>query len=56
MESGYLDEPATAAALAGFVLRGLDCGAVDPAEVDKLVGVDIVGLAKLARRPPRSER
>ena len=55
-ESGYLDEPATAAALAGFVLRGLDCGAVDPAEVDKLVGVDIAGLAKLARRPPRSER
>ena len=55
-ESGYLDEPATAAALAGFVLRGLDCGAVDPAEVDKLVGVDIAGLAKLARRPVRSER
>ncbi|WP_328525155.1 DUF6986 family protein [Kribbella sp. NBC_00359] len=55
-ESGYLDEPATAAALAGFVLRGLDCGAVDPAEVDKLVGVDIAGLAKLARRPLRSER
>ncbi|WP_329483446.1 aldolase/citrate lyase family protein [Kribbella sp. NBC_01484] len=55
-ESGYLDEPATAAALAGFVLRGLDCGAVDPAEVDKLIGVDIAGLAKLARRPLRSER
>jgi citrate lyase beta subunit len=29
-ESGYLDEPATAAALAAFVLRGLDCGAIDP--------------------------
>jgi citrate lyase beta subunit len=55
-ESGYLDEPATAAALAGFVLRGLDCGAVDSAEVDKLIGVDIAGLAKLARRPLRSER
>ncbi|MGY4768870.1 DUF6986 family protein [Kribbella sp. CWNU-51] len=55
-ESGYLDEPATAAALAGFLLRGLDCGAVDPAEVDKLIGVDIAGLAKLARRPLRSER
>ena len=55
-ESGYLDEPATAAALAGFVLRGLDCGAVDPVEVDKLIGVDIAGLAKLARRPLRSER
>ena len=55
-ESGYLDEPATAAALAGFVLRGLDCGAVDPAEVDELIGVDTAGLAKLARRPLRSDR
>jgi len=54
-ESGYLDEPATAAALAGFVLRGLDCGAVDPAEVDELIGVDTAGLAKLARRPLRSD-
>ncbi|MEV5961013.1 aldolase/citrate lyase family protein [Kribbella sp. NPDC051952] len=50
-ESGYLDEPATAAALAGFVLRGLDCGAVDVAEVDKLIGIDTAELAKLARRP-----
>ncbi len=48
--SGYLDEPATAAALAGFVLRGVDCGAVDEAEVDKLVGVDLPRLAALARR------
>jgi hypothetical protein len=30
---GVLDEPATARALAGFLLRGLDCGALDPAEV-----------------------
>jgi citrate lyase beta subunit len=30
--SGVLDEPATARALAGFLLRGLDCGAVDPDE------------------------
>jgi citrate lyase beta subunit len=49
-ESGYLDEPATAAALAGFVLRGVECGAVDAAEVDKLIGVDADGLARLARR------
>jgi citrate lyase beta subunit len=48
--SGYLDEPATAAALAGFVLRGLECGAVDAAEVDALIGVDLAGLARLARR------
>jgi citrate lyase beta subunit len=30
---GVLDEPATARALAGFLLRGLDCGALDPGEV-----------------------
>jgi citrate lyase beta subunit len=53
-QSGYLDEPATAAALAGYVLRGLECGAVEPAEVDELIGVDFIGLAKLARRPVRS--
>jgi citrate lyase beta subunit len=53
-DSGYLDEPATAAALAGYVLRGLECGAVDAAEVDALIGVDTAGLAKLARRPVRS--
>jgi citrate lyase beta subunit len=29
---GVLDEPATARALAGFLLRGLACGALDPAE------------------------
>ncbi|WP_067434191.1 DUF6986 family protein [Nocardioides jensenii] len=50
-DSGYLDEPATAAALAAFVLRGLECGAVGATEVDKLVGVDLEGLARLARRP-----
>jgi len=53
-ESGYLDEPATAAALAGYVLRGLECGAVEMAEVDKLIGVDAAELAKLARRPLRA--
>jgi citrate lyase beta subunit len=30
--AGILDEPATARALAGFLLRGLDCGALDPDE------------------------
>lgn len=43
-ESGYLDEPATATALAGFVLRGIECGAVDTTEFDT------TDLAKLARR------
>jgi citrate lyase beta subunit len=31
--TGVLDEPATARALAGFLLRGLDCGAHDAAEI-----------------------
>ncbi|MET9269959.1 aldolase/citrate lyase family protein [Kribbella sp. NPDC003557] len=44
-ESGYLDEPATAAALAGFVLRGVECGAIETTEFDTTV------LARLARRP-----
>jgi len=48
--SGYLDEPATAAALAGFVLRGVECGAVSSEEVDSLIGVDLDRLAVLARR------
>ena len=52
-DSGYLDEPATAAALAGFILRGLECGAIDPAEIDKHLGVDTSALAKLARRRER---
>jgi len=49
-QSGYLDEPATAAALAGFLLRGLECGAVDASEIDALIGVDLEDLARLARR------
>lgn len=43
-ESGYLDEPATAVALAGFVLRGIECGAIDTSEFDT------AELARLARR------
>jgi hypothetical protein len=52
-QSGYLDEPATAAAMAGFLLRGVECGAVDAAELDELVGVDPDALAVLAKRRPR---
>jgi citrate lyase beta subunit len=51
-DSGFLDEPATAVALAGFLLRGLECGAVDEQEVDKLSGLDLGGLHELARRTP----
>lgn len=51
-DSSYLDEPATATALAGFVLRGLDCGATDADEVDDLIGISPARLAALAKRPP----
>ncbi|MET8524174.1 hypothetical protein [Micromonospora sp. NPDC005172] len=40
---GVLDEPATAHALAGFLRRGVDCGALDPDEV----GVDRATLEAL---------
>jgi citrate lyase beta subunit len=53
-ESGYLDEPATAAALAGYVLRAVECGASDQAEIDKLTGLDAAALATLAKRPLRA--
>ncbi|WP_322938575.1 DUF6986 family protein [Nocardioides bizhenqiangii] len=49
-DSGFLDEPATATALAGFVLRGVECGAVDDSEVERLVDADRDRLAGLARR------
>ncbi|GHH93393.1 DUF6986 family protein [Streptomyces capillispiralis] len=43
-----MDEPATAKALAGYLLRGLDCGALDTAEVARLTGLtraDLEGFA-----------
>jgi citrate lyase beta subunit len=40
---GVLDEPATARALAGVILRGLDCGAIDADEA----GVDRATLDRL---------
>ena len=49
-ESGFLDEPATARALAGFLVRAVDCGACDGAEVEELSGVPPHRLAVLARR------
>ena len=49
-DSGYLDEPATAAALAAFVLRGVECGAVAVDELERLAGIGRVELAGLARR------
>ncbi|SNS76092.1 Citrate lyase beta subunit [Geodermatophilus saharensis] len=49
-DAGVLDEPATARALAGVVLRGLDCGALDDAEVTTAAGLDRVTLDALAGR------
>lgn len=47
---GTLDEPATARALASAVLRGVDCGAVDPDEATGATGVDRATLDRLAGR------
>jgi citrate lyase beta subunit len=45
-----LDEPATARALSGYLLRGLDCGAVDMAEVTGRTGLARAELGRLAGR------
>ncbi|MFB7667888.1 aldolase [Kitasatospora sp. NPDC056138] len=45
-----MDEPATAKALSGYLLRGLDCGAVDLSEVTGLTGLDRRQLDALAGR------
>ena len=42
-----LEEPATARALAGFLARGLDCGAVTELELEELTGLDRAGLDAL---------
>jgi citrate lyase beta subunit len=47
-EGGVLDEPATARALAAFILRGVQCGAVDAEDVQALAGVGIPQLTALA--------
>ncbi|MGK5531072.1 DUF6986 family protein [Streptomyces sp. URMC 129] len=49
---GVLDEPATARALSGFLLRGTDCGALDEAEVTGATGLDRARLDALAGRRP----
>ncbi len=45
------DEPATARALAAFLLRGLDCGALSDAEVVTASGLNLNRLTELAGRP-----
>ncbi|MFF4412938.1 DUF6986 family protein [Streptosporangium sp. NPDC001559] len=50
-ESGFLDEPATARAMAGFLARGLDCGAVGEAELRALTGVTPAELRAVRSGP-----
>jgi citrate lyase beta subunit len=45
---GVLDEPATVRALAGFVRRGVQCGAIQPDEVAADTGLDDAALAEWA--------
>jgi citrate lyase beta subunit len=51
---GRLEEPATAMALAGFLRRAVDCGAVSPAELTERTGLTEGQLAAL--RWPASAR
>ena len=51
-ESGFMDEPATARALADYICRGLDCGAVTAEEAQQLTGLDRHAVEVLARRRP----
>ncbi|RBY88745.1 aldolase [Blastococcus sp. TF02A-26] len=52
VDGGVLDEPATARALAGVVLRGLDCGALDVPEVEAATERRVADLAAVGGRPP----
>jgi len=45
--SGTMEEPATARALAGFLLRGLACGALTAADVSERCGLDRAALSAL---------
>ena len=54
---GTLEEPATARALAGFLLRGLDCGALSETDITDRCGLDRTALSALrpARRRPQGD-
>jgi citrate lyase beta subunit len=52
---GVLDEPATARALAGFMARGLDCGALTEAEAKERTGLDRAVIDGWTRRPAARE-
>jgi citrate lyase beta subunit len=46
-----MDEPATARALSGYLLRGVDCGALESDEVTVPTGLSRAALERLAGRP-----
>ncbi len=48
--TGVVDEAATAQALAAFLVRGLDCGALDPGRVSAATGLVRSGLDALLHR------
>lgn len=50
IESGVLDEPATAQALAAVLVRGLRCGALDPDEIMAATGLTVAALDAYAAR------
>jgi citrate lyase beta subunit len=52
-DSAVLDEPATAKGMAALLVRGLQCGALDDAEVTDRSGVDVSELESLYRRQVR---
>ncbi|HEU5109420.1 MAG TPA: hypothetical protein VFT95_12835 [Micromonosporaceae bacterium] len=45
--AGTLEEPATVAALTGFLRRGLDCGALDPADLPADLAVALVNRSDM---------
>jgi hypothetical protein len=47
--SGVLDEPATARALADYLLRAANCGAANATELQELTGLSIEAISELAR-------
>jgi citrate lyase beta subunit len=49
-DAAVMDEPATARALANYLLRGLDCGALSPGEVATHSGLTRADLGRLAGR------
>jgi citrate lyase beta subunit len=50
IEGGVLDEPATAQAIAGFLLRAVHCGAVTADEVATMADCRVADLVELAGR------